>query len=312
MIGEREDLSESPEPDSGFRSGFVAVIGLPNVGKSTLVNRLVGHRLSIVTPKAQTTRQRLFAIYTDSEHQAVFVDTPGLLEPRYLLQQGMREEAEAAAVDADVVLYVVDAGYPRSVQHAEDWNAPATTPSILCVNKIDRLEPGEVAVLTGSFKESGRWRTVQPTAATTGAGVDSLRDRILESLPAGPALYPEDDVAAAPMRFFAAELVRETCFEELGQELPYSVAVGIEEFRESEVPVFVSATIYVERESQKGMVIGRGGAMIRKIGTASRRKLEAMIDARVYLDLRVKVLRNWRRNPARLKLLGYPVPSRKV
>lgn len=312
MIGEREDLSESPELDSGFRAGFVAVIGLPNVGKSTLVNRLVGHRLSIVTPKAQTTRQRLFAIYTDSEHQAVFVDTPGLLEPRYLLQQGMREEAEAAAVDADVVLYVVDAGYPRSLEHAADWNAPAATPSILCVNKTDRLEPGEVAELTGLLNGSGRWRAVQPTVATTGAGVDSLRDRILELLPVGPALYPEDDVAAAPMRFFAAELVRETCFEELGQELPYSVAVGIEEFRESEVPVFVSATIYVERESQKGMVIGKGGAMIRKIGTASRKKLEAMIDTRVYLDLRVKVLRNWRRNPARLKLLGYPVPSRKV
>jgi GTP-binding protein Era len=142
--------------------------------------------------------------------------------------------------------------------------------------------------------------------------VESLRERILESLPVGPALYPEDDVATAPLRFFAAELVRETCFEELGQELPYSIAVGVEEFRESEVPVFVSATIYVERESQKGMVIGKGGTMIRRIGTVARRKLEAMIDARVYLDLRVKVLRNWRRNPARLKLLGYPVPSRKV
>jgi GTP-binding protein Era len=312
MIGEREGHDEFPEAEPGFRAGFVAVIGLPNVGKSTLVNRLVGQRLSIVTPKAQTTRQRLFAIYTDSEHQAVFVDTPGLLEPRYLLQQGMREEAETAAVDADVVLYVVDAGYPRSVQHAREWTAPVGTPSILCINKTDRLEPEQVARLVESLQADGRWQAVHDTVATTGAGVDSLRTRILGVLPGSPALFPEEDVATAPMRFFAAELVRETCFEELGQELPYSVAVGIEEFRESEVPVFVSATIYVERESQKGMVIGKGGTMIRRIGTASRRKLEAMIDARVYLDLRVKVLRNWRRNPARLKLLGYPVPSRKV
>jgi GTP-binding protein Era len=290
----------------------VAVIGLPNVGKSTLVNRLVGQRLSIVTPKAQTTRQRLFAIYTDSAHQAVFADTPGLLEPRYLLQRGMREEAEAAAVDSDVVLYVLDAGYARSLQHAAEWTPPPATPSILCVNKVDRLEAGEIAGITESFAGTGRWLSVHSTVATTGAGVDVLREGVMETLPVGPALYPEDQVAAAPMRFFAAELVRETCFEELGQELPYSVAVGIEEFRESEVPVFVSATIFVERESQKGMVIGKGGTMIRRIGTAARRKLEAMLDARVYLDLRVKVLRNWRRNPARLKLLGYPVPSRKV
>jgi len=312
MNDEREGRRETPDRESGFRAGFVAVIGLPNVGKSTLVNRLVGQRLSIVTPKAQTTRQRLLAIYTDSEHQAVFVDTPGLLEPRYLLQQGMREEAEAAAVDADLVLYVADAGYPRSVQHAMEWEAPSTTPSILCVNKQDRItsEDGERAIR--SLESGVSWKSVHRTLATTGAGVESLRERILESLPVGPALYPEDDVATAPLRFFAAELVRETCFEELGQELPYSIAVGVEEFRESEVPVFVSATIYVERESQKGMVIGKGGTMIRRIGTVARRKLEAMIDARVYLDLRVKVLRNWRRNPARLKLLGYPVPSRKV
>ena len=312
MIGDPEGTSESVKPDPGYRAGFVAVIGLPNVGKSTLVNRLVGQRLSIVTSKAQTTRQRLFAIYTDSAHQAVFVDTPGLLEPRYLLQRGMREEAEAAALDADVVLYVVDAGYARSLQHAAEWAAVTATPAILCVNKVDRLGSGEIAEITGSFAGTGRWLSVHSTVATTGAGVDALREEIVEMLPVGPALYPEDEVAAAPMRFFAAELVRETCFEELGQELPYSVAVGIEAFRESEEPVFVSATIFVERESQKGMVIGKGGTMIRRIGMASRRKLEAMLDTRVYLDLRVKVLRNWRRNPARLKLLGYPVPSRKV
>jgi GTP-binding protein Era len=290
----------------------VAVIGLPNVGKSTLVNALVGQKLSIVTAKAQTTRQRMLAIYTDEGHQAVFVDTPGLLEPRYLLQERMREEAEAAAVDADLILHVVDVGYPRSVAHATAWRGPPDVPSILCLNKTDRLDPEELSDLRSEFEQTGAWLSVNDTVATRGEGIDPLRSAVLNALPAGPFLYPEDEVATAPLRFFAAELVRETCFEELGQELPYSIAVGIEEFRESEEPIYVGATIYVERDSQKGMVIGKGGSMIRRIGTSARRKLESMVETRVYLDLRVKVLRNWRRNPARLKLLGYPVPSRKV
>ena len=162
------------------------------------------------------------------------------------------------------------------------------------------------------FERNGPWNAIIETRATHDEGIDELRTAILGRLPPGPALYPEDDIATAPVRFFAAELIRETCFNELGQEIPYSIAVGIEEFRESEEPVFISATIFVERESQKGMVIGRGGTMIRKIGTDSRHKLEALIEMPVYLDLRVKVLHNWRRNPARLKLLGYPVPTRKA
>lgn len=316
MIGESEGSGEPRRAmhgeDSGFRSGFVAVIGLPNVGKSTLVNALVGQKLSIVTAKAQTTRQRMLAIYTDDGHQAVFVDTPGLLEPRYLLQERMREEAEAAAVDADLILHVVDVGYPRSVAHATDWRAPPGVPSILCLNKTDRLEAEELSGLRSEFERTGAWLSLHATVAVRAEGVEPLRSAVLNALPAGPLLYPEDEVATAPLRFFAAELVRETCFEELGQELPYSIAVGIEEFREAEEPIYIGATIFVERDSQKGMVIGKGGSMIRRIGTSARRKLESMVEARVYLDLRVKVLHNWRRNPARLKLLGYPVPSRKV
>ena len=288
------------------------MIGLPNVGKSTLVNALVGQRLSIVTPKAQTTRQRLLAIYTDERHQAVFVDTPGLLEPRYLLQQGMREEAERAAVEADVVVYVVDVGYPRSVEHAREWGGLPGPPPVLCLNKIDRVDAERMAQIRAELEQDGPWAEIVETRATHEVGIDELRAAVLDRLPPGPALYPEDDVATAPMRFFAAELVRETCFEELGQELPYSIAVGVEEYREAADPVFISATIFVERDSQKGMVIGRGGTMVRKIGTASRHKLEALIEAPVYLDLRVKVMHNWRKNPARLKLLGYPVPSQKA
>jgi GTP-binding protein Era len=311
MIGEIDSRGEPPTASDEFRAGFVAMIGLPNVGKSTLVNALVGQRLSIVTPKAQTTRQRLLAIYTDESHQAVFVDTPGLLEPRYLLQRGMREEAERATVEADVVVCVVDVGYPRSIEHAGEWAGVHGAPVLLCMNKIDRVDRAMLPKIREKLERNGAWNEIIETRATHEQGIEELRAAVLDRLPPGPALYPEDDVATAPIRFFAAELVRETCFEQLDQELPYSIAVGIEEFRESEEPVFIGATIFVERESQKGMVIGRGGAMIRKIGTASRHKLEAMIERPVYLDLRVKVLRNWRKNPARLKLLGYPVPSRK-
>lgn len=292
------------------RAGFVALIGLPNTGKSTLLNELVGERLSIVTPKAQTTRQRLLAIYTDEGHQAVFVDTPGLLEPRYLLQRGMLEEAEQASADADVIVYVADAGYERSLTHAGRWRPPRAVPALLCLNKADRVGAESLVRLCDDL-EAGGWETIVPTVATEGRGVDALRDAILARLPPGPFLFPEDDLATAPLRFFAAELIRETCFEELGQELPYSVAVGIEEFREAEDPVYVGATVFVERESQKGMVIGRGGAMVRRIGTRARRKLETLVGSRVYLDLRVKVLRNWRKDPGRLKVLGYPVPSRR-
>ena len=183
---------------------------------------------------------------------------------------------------------------------------------MLCMNKIDRVDRTKLLKIREELQRDGSWNAIIETRATHVEGIEELRDAILDCLPPGPALYPEDDVATAPVRFFAAELVRETCFELLDQELPYSIAVGIEEFRESAEPVYISATIFVERESQKGMVIGRGGTMIRKIGTASRHKLESLIESPVYLDLRVKVLHNWRRNPARLKLLGYPVPSRKA
>lgn len=296
---------------SASAAGFVALIGLPNTGKSTLLNELVGERLSIVTPKAQTTRQRLLAIYTDDRHQAVFVDTPGLLEPRYLLQRGMLEEAEQAATEADVIVYVADAGYERSLAHARAWEVPRTAQVLLCLNKADRVDAETLLRISDELAAAG-WETIVPTVATEGRGVDALREEILARLPPGPFLYPEDELATAPLRFFAAELIRETCFEELGQELPYSVAVGIEEFREAEEPIYVSATVFVERESQKGMVIGRGGAMVRRIGTRARHKLERLLDRRVYLDLRVKVLRNWRKDPGRLKVLGYPVPSRRT
>ncbi len=298
---------------SGFRSGFVALVGLANVGKSTLVNALTGESLSIVTARPQTTRQRVTAILTTAEHQAVFVDTPGLLEPRYLLHESMQEEARGGAVDADLLVYVVDLGFEASIEHAASYVAPTEARGILCLNKADRLEQAEVAAQVQRFErfvQSGSWEAVIPTVATAGKGIERLREAILERLPPGPAYYPEDELATAPMRFFVAEKIREVCFEELREELPYSLAVGIEEYREGSDPLYIAATIYVERESQKGMVIGKGGRMVRRIGIRSREAIEPFVGQHVYLDLRVKVLANWRKNPGKLKLLGYPVPSR--
>lgn len=300
--------ASDPGDSQPFRAGLCAILGLPNVGKSTLLNALVGERLSIVTPKAQTTRTRLLGIYSDDAHQVVFVDTPGLLEPRYLLHEAMQEEAARARAEADVVLYVVDVGWDPSIEHAAAYHAPRGVPGLLCLHKSDRRASGALVRLRRTVAHEARWVSVHETSARTGQGVAELRDAILALLPLGPPLYPLDEVAAAPVRFFAAELIRETCFEELGEEVPYSVAVEVEEYRESQEPLYIGAVIHVERESQKGIVIGKGGKTIRHIGIRARRKIESFLGRRIYLELRVKVMANWRRQRGRLKLLGYFPP----
>lgn len=291
------------------RAGFCALLGLPNVGKSTLLNRLVGADLAIVTHKAQTTRRRLRGIYSDDHHQAVFVDTPGLLEPRYLLQEAMREEAERALEGTEVRVWVVDAGYPRSLEFARSSPLPERDADILCVNKVDRVAEDRREELLSGLEEAG-WNTVVATVAEDGTGVDRLRREVLERLPESPPLYPPDQLATASLRDFAAEFVREACFRELEEEVPYSIAVVVEEFRESEDPVYISAVLHVERPSQKGIVIGEGGGMIRAIGTRARRRIETFLDRRVYLDLWVKVLPKWRKKRSELARLGFEVRPR--
>jgi len=299
-------MNKSPSPE--YCAGFVALVGVPNAGKSTLVNSLTGESLSIVTARPQTTRQRVTAIYSTETHQAIFVDTPGLLEPRYLLHESMQREAESGALDADVLVYVVDVGFERSVEHATAFIPPAGPRPILCLNKQDRVDERKLAAIRSEFQASDKWEEVVTTTATQGQGRDELLEAILSRLPPGPALYPIEDLATAPVRFFVAEKIRQVCFEELEQELPYSLAVGIGEYREDSDPVYIEATIYIERDSQKGIVIGKGGRTIKRIGIRSRQSIERFVGSKVYLDLRVKVLANWRKNPAKLKLLGYPVP----
>lgn len=293
---------------AAFKAGICAIIGLPNVGKSTLLNQLIGERLSIVTHKAQTTRQRLLGIYSDDLHQAVFVDTPGVLEPRYALHESMQAEIARARTDADVLLYVVDLGFESSLEHARRFSPSTGVPSIMCLNKADRVGKTELSAIEAELGKGSEWHSVIVTQATAGRGVDQLRATILDLLPFSPPLYPVDEIAAAPVRFFAAELIRETCFEELAEEVPYATAVEIETFREADDPVYIQAMIYIERDSQKGIVIGKGGSMIKSIGRKARVKIERLIERPVYLDLRVKVMPNWRRRPGRLKLLGYDLP----
>jgi GTP-binding protein Era len=303
-------MNESTEETAEFRSGFVTLVGLANAGKSTLVNALTGESLSIVTARPQTTRQRVTAILTLPDRQAVFVDTPGILEPRYLLQESMQEEARGGELDADVLVYVADLGFEKSLEHAAAYRPPTGPRTILCLNKKDRVDEETCREVIEAFEGSGDWEAVVPTTATDGSGVSELRDAVLRRLPVSPPFYPEDELATAPVRFFVAEKIREVCFEELGEELPYSTAVGIEEYREGSEPLYIAATIYVERKSQKGIVIGKGGRTVRRIGIRAREGIEAFVGERVYLDLRVKVLANWRKNPGKLRLLGYPVPSR--
>jgi GTP-binding protein Era len=288
------------------RAGIVTVVGKPNAGKSTLLNRIVGQKLAITSAKPQSTRDRVVGIHTVDDVQMIVLDTPGLLEPRYALHQAMRRAALEALRDADVVLYLVDAteGPPpplRQVAALEERELPRA-PVLLVLNKTDRMGAGAVE----SFRES------HPDAllisALTGVGVDALLTAAGARLPESPFLYPEDEISTQTTRFFAAELVRETALEQLDDEVPYSVACVIEEFREERSPVYIRAVLHVERDSQKRILIGAKGTRIREIGRGARVKIEALIEAPVYLDLWVKVLPNWRRDEHALRRFGYHVP----
>lgn len=291
------------------RAGHVALVGRPNVGKSTLLNALVGEKLSIVTPKAQTTRESVTGILTTPSAQAIFVDTPGLLEPKYTLQRAMHETALEVLADADLALLLLDATRPEERPSGEALEALKRKGMALTVvvNKTDAAPQGSVDAL-GSWARQELGAEAVAISAVTGQGVDELRDRIERALPESPFFYAEDELAIQPVRFFVAELVRETIFETYEQEIPYSTIVRVEEYREAEDPVYIRATVYVERESQKPILIGRGGAGIRQLGMRSREKIEAFTGSSVYLDLRVKTLPRWRSRLDTLRFLGYRLP----
>lgn len=287
------------------RAGIVTVVGKPNAGKSTLLNRLIGEKLSITSEKPQSTRDRVVGILTRGDVQMIVLDTPGLLEPRYALQRAMRATARQALDDADVIAYLADAreGSPAPLREAAELERDPRAPILVVLNKVDMLSDAARETL----------RTTVPNAiqlsARTGEGVDVLIREITPHLPESPFLYPDDEIGTQSLRFFASELVRETALEQLEDEVPYSVACGIEEFREDRSPVYIRAVIYIERESQKGILVGHRGSRIRELGRASREKIERLVGKPVFLDLWVKVLPNWRRNVQALRRLGYTLPE---
>ncbi len=287
------------------RCGTVTVAGRPNVGKSTLLNRLVGQKLAITSQKPQSTRDRVTGIVVRGDAQVIFADTPGLLDPRYPLQHAMRATSVQAIHDADIVLYLQDATAPsdESLTSAAGISRAPRGPILTVFTKVDLLDPDSRVGLARRFPDA------LLVSAVSGDGVNDLLDRLVALLPEGPFLYDADDASAQSLRFFAAELVRETVLEQLNEEVPYAIACQVEEFREDRSPVYIRAVLYVERDSQKRIVIGHNGSRIREIGRVARLKIEDLLQGPVYLDLWVKVLQNWRRDPAALRRLGYSVPE---
>jgi GTP-binding protein Era len=305
-MGERPPAD--PDPSYPFRSGIVAVVGRPNVGKSTLVNALVGQKVAIVSDKPQTTRRDIRAIATGDGVQIVFTDTPGFHKPRTLLGSRLNDLVGDAVDGVDVVVLVVDgaAGVGRGDAYVyEQRVAPAGAPAICVVNKIDAVRGHAEVPQLALAAELGAFDEVVPVSAATGDGVEVLRALLVARLPEGPPLYPVDDVTDQSLETQIAELIREQALHRTRQEVPHSIAVVIEEWERDGGLVRIHASLVVERDSQKGIVIGHGGATLKAIGTAARGELERLLDAKVFLDLRVTVLKEWQRDPRALERLGF-------
>ena len=288
------------------KAGFVNIVGNPNVGKSTLMNQLVGERISIATFKAQTTRHRIMGIVNTPEMQIVFSDTPGVLKPNYKLQESMLAFSESALSDADVLLYVTDVvENPEKNKDFLDKVSKMTVPVLLLINKIDQSDPKTL----GDIVE--RWHSLLPNAeilpisAKNKFGIDMLLKRIGELLPDCPPYFDKDQLTDKPARFFVSEIIREKILLYYDKEIPYSVEVKVERFKEDEKHIHINAIIYVERDSQKGILIGRGGSMLKKVGIQARKDIEKFFDKSVFLEIFVKVEPNWRNRENRLRAFGY-------
>jgi GTP-binding protein Era len=299
-------------PDD-HRSGVVAVVGRPNVGKSTLINAILQQKIAIVTPKPQTTQRQQLGIYTETGGQILFVDTPGLHAPKHKLGQFMVSVAEEAVRDADVILWVLDASdapQPADVHIAETINRlRGNTPVVLALNKADLLtDEAKRAANIAAHEALVPHERAMLLSALRDEGVTELVAYLLGRLPEGPRYYPADQVSEVNLRFLAAEVIREKIMLHTEQEVPHAVAIEVESFKErSDRMSYISAIIYVERDSQKGILIGKNGSMIKQIGSEARTDLEAMFDTQVFIDLRVKVLKNWRNDEALMQRLGYRV-----
>ena len=294
------------ENNKRHRAGFVNIIGNPNVGKSTLMNALVGEKLSIVTAKAQTTRHRIMGIVNGDDYQIVYSDTPGILKPNYRLQQSMMNFVETAIGDADIILYVTDT--IEKGDKNEEWISKLKNiqcPIILVINKIDISSQEQVLELMGWWKEQLPQAIIYPASAQEKFNLDNIFDAIVANLPYAPAWYDKDVFTDKNLRFFASEIVREKIFLNYKEEIPYSCEVVVEEFKEGAERYAISAVIYVMRDTQKGIIIGKGGQSLKKVGTQARIDMEDFFQKKVFLSLYVKVDPDWRESKKELRKFGY-------
>ena len=289
------------------KAGFVNIVGNPNVGKSTLMNDLVGERVSIITSKAQTTRHRIMGIVNTPDYQIVFSDTPGVLSPKYKLQESMLSYSEGALTDADILLYVTDVVEdPKKNADFLAKVAKEKIPVLLVINKIDLVKSQqELEDKVAMWKEILPNAEIFPTSAKEHFNVSNLMARIVELLPPSPPFFGKDALTDKPARFFVTEIIREKILLNYDKEVPYATEVIVEKFEESDTSIHIMAVIYVERDSQKGILIGKGGSMLKRVGTEARKDIEKFFDKRVYLELFVKVEANWRNRENKLRSFGY-------
>lgn len=316
-MSEHDDLLAQVPPEdelpAGHKSGFVAVIGRPNVGKSTLMNAILGEKIAIVSPKPQTTRLRQLGIHTSDDAQIVFIDTPGIHHPRTALGEFMVGIAAEALRDADVILFVVDVSQTPTAEDRRIASlineAQDVTPVVLALNKMDLLDEVFAPELVETYTALVPAADVILCNAKAGEAVCDVLDRLIEKMPLGPRYYPPDQLSDTAMRDIVAEMIREKVLINLEEEVPHGVATQVEEYKaRNENMTYIAATIYVERESHKGIVIGKGGQMLKRISQQAREEIEPFVGTRVYLELWVKVLKNWRRDENVLRRLGYRIP----
>ena len=289
-----------------FKAGFVNIVGNPNVGKSTLMNALVGERISIVTSKSQTTRHRIMGIVNGEDFQIVYSDTPGVLKPNYKLQESMREFSDSALTDADVLIYVTDvvenvnknADFLENVKHFRNK-------IILLINKIDLIDQNKLQTMVEEWKQRIPQAEILPISAQENFGVEPLLRRIIELLPESPPYFPTDALTDKPERFFVNEIIREKILLNYDKEVPYSVEVAVEEFKEEEEIINISAVIYCERDSQKGIIIGKKGLALKKVGSEARKDIEKFFMKKIFLQLYVKVEKDWRNRESKVRSFGY-------
>lgn len=292
-----------------FKSGYIAVVGRPNVGKSTLLNRIIGEKLSAISDKPQTTRNKIQMIYTDEKMQVIFLDTPGIQTPKNKLGNYMLNVSESSLRESDVITYIVDTS--EKIGRLDNYiietlkKLNGEVPIILLINKIDELEKENLLPIISMYSELNLFKEIIPISALKGDGIKIYMDEVCEMLEEGPMYFPDDMITDMPEKFIVSEIIREKALLNLEEEVPHGIAVSIDTFKEKDKLIEIDATIYVERDSHKGIIIGKNGSMLKKIGTSARLELEKFLGKRIVLNLWVKVEKNWREKDAKVKYFGY-------